>query len=59
MLNNNAKSKAINILANSGRTVISVPENLIRFTYQTRFKEAINAINPNIKINLQTKQMLV
>lgn len=42
--------KIIYILDETGRTIFSVPANLVGFTQQTRFKEAIHSINPNIEV---------
>lgn len=42
--------KVIYILDGAGRTILSVPANLVGFTQRIRFKEAIHAVNPNIEV---------
>lgn len=42
--------KLIYVLDDSGRTFFSFPANVVRFTHRTRFKEAIQAVNPDIQV---------
>lgn len=42
--------KFIYILDDVGRTMFSIPANIVGFTQRTRFKEAIHLVNPNIDV---------
>lgn len=42
--------KIIYVLDADGRTIFSMPANVVRITERRRFAEAINAVNPNIQV---------
>lgn len=42
--------KIIYIIDHDGRTIFSMPANMVRFTERTRFAEAIHAVNPDIQV---------
>ncbi len=42
--------KVVYVLDEAGRTIFSFPASMIGFKHRTRFKDAVNAVNPKIEV---------